>query len=235
MSRAEASRRTRGGGSQDRLQAKSLTANTLMIDIPECLSGLDRDRRGYPVPVTAAVDGNGNPHFTVTDQSARHVMIEEDRCHLSGWKLMRGRWFVGGPMPAFHQFGAFIDGPMLDEASLFAVRTCPYIAAPRYSRRIEDTVFSMAAPDGSQLMRTHDEMVSDRPELFVRVMTTGQKLVTSNTGDTLFVTRKPYVRVEFWQHGQQLDFAKGVELSVASSGGELTTRDVLKACGKLKT
>jgi hypothetical protein len=203
-----------------------------MMDIPECLASLGRDRRGYPIPVTAAVDRDGTPHFTVTDQPARHRMIDEDRCHLSGRKLLRGRWFVGGPMPAFHEFGAFIDGPMLDEASLFAVQTCPYIAAPKYARRIEDAAFSKAAPDGSQLMRTHEEPNPDRPELFLRVMTTGQKLVNSNTGDTLFVTRKPYVRVEFWRHGQQLGFDEGVELSVASCGGELTSRDVLKACGK---
>jgi hypothetical protein len=135
-------------------------------------------------------------------------------------------------MPAFHEFGAFIDGPMLDEASLFAVRTCPYIAAPKYARRIEDAAFSKAAPDGSQLMRTHEETNSDRPGLFVRVMTTGQKLVNSNTGDTLFVTRKPYVRVEFWRHGQQLGFDEGVALSVDSCGGDLTLRDALKACGR---
>ncbi|MBY3155377.1 hypothetical protein HFO56_23925 [Rhizobium laguerreae] len=180
----------------------------------------------------SVVDRDGKPHFTVTDQPARHRMIAEDRCHLSGSKLTRGRWFIGGPMPAFHEFGAFIDGPMLDEASLFAVQTCPYIAAPKYARRIEDAAFAKSAPTGSQLMRTHEEPNPDRPELFLRVMTTGQKLVTSNTGDMLFVTRKPYVRVEFWRHGRQLGFDEGVALSVAGCRGELALRDVLKACGK---
>jgi hypothetical protein len=204
----------------------------IVSDIPECLASLERDRRGYPIPVTAAVDQDGTPHFTITDQQARHRMIDEDRCHLSGRKLQRGRWFIGGPMPAFHPYGAFLDGPMLDEASLFAVQTCPYVAAPKYARNIADKMAKALSAQDATVVKLHDEAIADRPPLFVRVMTVGHKLVSSSEDDVLFVSKKPYRKVEFWRHGSILDFEEGVAISVESSGGELTERQVLAACGK---
>lgn len=198
-----------------------------MMTPPPSMSGLPRDRRGYPIPVTVAVDSEGRPHFTITDPVARHAMIQEDRCHISGRKLLRGRWFIGGPLAAFHARGAFLDGPMLDECSSFAVRTCPYIAAPRYARRIEDRTLSSGAGIAT---RIHEEVVTDRPELFVRLMCVGQRLVPSSDGDVLFVPKAPYRRVEFWRHGIELDFDEGVAMAVAESGGELTESDVLARC-----
>ncbi|MCZ7860617.1 hypothetical protein O9X98_04290 [Agrobacterium salinitolerans] len=203
-----------------------------MMDIPECLAGLGRDRRGYPIPVTAAIDRDGTPHFTITDQAARHRMIDEDRCHLSGRKLLRGRWFIGGPMPAFHPQGAFLDGPMLDEASLFAVQTCPFVAAPKYARSVADKMAQALEAQDATVVKLHDEAVPDRPPIFVRVMTIGHKLVSSSEGDVLFVTKKPYRKVEFWRHGGMMDFDEGVAISVRSSEGQLTERQVLEACGK---
>lgn len=202
-----------------------------MVEIPECLKQLDNDRRGYPIPVTAAVDRDGTPHFTITDQMARRRMIEEDRCHLSGRKLHRGRWFIGGPMAAFHARGAFLDGPMLDEASLFAVQTCPYIAAPKYARRIDDKLIQKSGVEDRMVVRMHEEVVPDRPPLFVRVMTIGHKLVSSSEGDVLFVPKKPYRQIEFWRHGGRVDFDEGVMLSVESSKGELTASQIMLACG----
>ncbi|MCV9964478.1 hypothetical protein OIU34_21545 [Pararhizobium sp. BT-229] len=204
-----------------------------MVDIPECLASLDRDRRGYPIPVTAAVDRDGTPHFTVSDQEVRQRMIDEDRCHLSGRKLLRGRWFIGSPMAAFHPRGAFLDGPMLDEASLFAVQTCPFVAAPKYARRIEDKLIQQSIGEDRMVVRMHEEPVPDRPDVFVRVMAIGHKLVSSSEGDVLFVPKKPYRKVEFWRHGKMIDFDEGVELSVTTSNGQLTFRDMVNAMGKI--
>jgi len=202
------------------------------MNIPECLTILPRDRRGYPIPVTVAVDRAGNAHFAVTDPVARKRMIEEDRCHISGRKLLRGRWFVGGPMAAFHEFGAFLDGPTLAEASLFAVRTCPFLAAPKYSRRIDDLTLRKSGAPGIAAAVLHEEVVSDRPEVFVRLMCVGQRLVPSSHGDVLFVPKRPYRNVEFWRHGKMLAFDEGVDLAVEVSKGQLTRDAVLAACGK---
>jgi hypothetical protein len=200
--------------------------------IPECLASMPRDRRGYPIPVTAARDAKGNPLYVVTDFHARERMVAEDRCHLSGRKLFRGRWFIGGPMAAFHEHGAFLDGPMLDEASLFAVRTCPFIAAPNYSKRVDELIADRAVKDGAAMtVRMEEKAVEDRPVLFARVMTVGNRIVPSDTGAPIFVPKKPYRKVEFWRHGVLLDFREGLAMAVESADGHLTERDILAACG----
>ena len=204
---------------------------TKVADIPECLADRPRDRRGYPVPVSAAVDRAGMPHFTITDPVERRRLAREDRCHLSGRKLLRGRWFIGGPLAAFHTHGAFLDGPMLDEASLFAVRTCPYIAAPNYSKRIDDLTLRKSPDSGIVAVSMHEESIAERPELFVRAMCVGQKLVPSSEGDFLFYPKRPYRRVEFWRQGGLLDFRDGIRMAAETSRGELSEADILAACG----
>jgi hypothetical protein len=182
--------------------------------------------------VSAARGRDGTPYFTITDHEARQRLIDEDRCHISGRKLLRGRWLIGGPTAAFHPHGAFLDGPMLDEASEYAARTCPYIAAPKYLRRIDDSLLRNRSDSGIAAVRFHEEVADDRPPLFVRLMTTGQKLVPSSNGDVLIVPKRPYSRVEFWRHGQLLDFREGLQLAVESGGGAFSERDVLKICGR---
>jgi hypothetical protein len=195
-------------------------------DIPECLAALDRDKRGYPIPVTVARGRDGTPYFTITDPEARHRLLKEDRCHISGRKLLRGRWLIGGPSAAFHPQGAFLDGPMLEEAALFSVRTCPYIAAPKYLKRIDDAQLQNSSDADMLAIRFHEEVLEDRPPLFVRLMTTGQKLVPSSDGGVLIVPKRPYSRVEFWQHGKLLDFHEGVQMAVVSGGGAFSEKDV---------
>lgn len=209
-------------------------ATAKAIEIPESLAHLDRDRRGYPIPVTVARGTDGTPYFTINDPDARAKMIEEDRCHVSGHKLLRGRWFIGGPAPAFHPHGAFLDGPMSDAASLYAVQVCPFIAAPNYFKRIDDKLLQKSGDSDLVAVRFHEELTSDRPPLFVRLMTVGQKLVPSSDGGVLFVPKRPYRAVEFWRHGTLLDFQEGLKLAVETSKGELQEDDILAACGLKK-
>ncbi len=121
---------------------------------------------------------------------------------------------------------------MLDEASLFAVRTCPYIAAPKYLKRLDDKPLQNSGDADQFAVSIHEEVDPDRPPLFVRLMTTGQKLVPSSNGDVLIVPKRPYSRVEFWQHGRLLDFEEGVRLSVESGNGAFSAADVLKISGR---
>lgn len=202
-----------------------------ITDIPECLKSLPQDRRGFPIPVNVARGRDGTPYFTITDPEARHRLLKEDRCHVSGRKLLRGRWLIGGPSAAFHPNGAFLDGPMLDEASLFSVRTCPYIAAPKYLKRIDDAQLQNSPDADLFAIKFHQEVSEDRPALFVRLMTTGQRLVPSSEGDSLVVPKRPYSRVEFWQHGKLLKFEEGVEMAVAAGAGAFDKNDVYAISG----
>ena len=67
------------------------------------MAHLALDRRGFPIPPSVYIDTNGRPrHFTINDEPKRQALIATDRCPLCGGKLLRGRWFVGGPQSAFH-------------------------------------------------------------------------------------------------------------------------------------
>lgn len=200
--------------------------------MPPSVAALPKDRRGLPIPVTVSVDGAGVPNFAMTDHEARHRMLGEDRCQITGKKLLRGRWLIGGPLPAFHETGAFLDGPMLDEASLYAVRVCPYIAARHYGG-LGAAAFGKPG-DGTSVAMKVTENVDERPDLFVRLMAVGHRLFDSGTGDVVIVPKRPYRAVEFWRHGEMLGFDEGVALSVSSplSQGLLTERMVLAACGR---
>lgn len=175
-----------------------------MVPIPDRMKALPFDRRGLPVPVTVYVDHDGKPHFTINDEAKRQHMIMDDRCSICGGKLLRGRWFVGGPMSAFDPEGAYIDPPMHHECAHYALRVCPYLAAPSYSKRVDDRTLGKERDD---LILIDPTMIAERPEYFVAVLARGQDLVIYEK-PVLMVRyikpRRPYIRVEHWRHGRRI-------------------------------
>jgi hypothetical protein len=125
--------------------------------------------------------------------------------------LLRGRWFIGGDKSAFHERGAYIDPPAHAECARYALRVCPYLAAPSYASLIAGRT---VPPDSSMRLldvtaevspETADEI---RPALFVAVLARGQRVIRVPAG-CLLVPARPYIAVEYWQHGQQLPRAVG--------------------------
>ena len=98
------------------------------VPIPERMQHLDRDGRGYVIPWTVFRDSKGKAHFTINDENRRQTVIGRDCCPICAAKLLRGRWFVGGPGSAFHERGAYIDPPMHRECVVYALKVCPYLA-----------------------------------------------------------------------------------------------------------
>jgi len=184
----------------------------MSVPIPPRLAKLERDRRGYPIPVGVLRDETGRPHFTINDEAKRQHHMRDGICPLCGDKLFRGRWFVGGPRAAFHELGAFIDPPMHAECARYALRVCPFLAAPRYGRRLDDK--TLPAHDGTLLLM-EEECRDERPALFVAVMATGQSAIhfdnTVAAGGMLGAIRflqpkRPFSHVEFWRHGEHLSY-----------------------------
>ena len=179
------------------------------VPIPERMQHLKLDRRGYPVPVAVYHDSDGRPHFTINDEAQRQRLIAGDRCPICGGKLLRGRWFVGGPQSAFHVHGAYIDPPMHNECAHYALQVCPYLAAPNYDRRIEDKTLP---PGSQQPILVDPTMIPERPDYFVAVMATGQRPVLDEMGFVKYLRpTRPYSRIEFWRHGvhvgaEEMDF-----------------------------
>lgn len=176
------------------------------VPVPERMTALPRDPRGFPIFAMAYRDAAGRAHFTINDEAARRRLIKQDRCSICGRPLLRGRWFIGGDKSAFHRYGAYIDPPNHSECAHYALRVCPYLAAPSYTSLIHGR--TKAADDPMILIdqtaidspSTTDEV---RPELFVAVLARGQRICATEGGCVVVPTR-PYIAVEYWQHGQQL-------------------------------
>lgn len=184
--------------------------NPRAIPIPERLSHRPVDPRGYAIPWIVLHDTAGNPQFAINDSHLRGIALDKDLCHICGTGLFRGRWFVGGPVSALHPNGAFYDGGMHDECAHYALAVCPYLAAPRYAKRLDDARMRPEdAPEG--LVTIDTTMLPDRPPVFVAVMSIGQRRVTD---DNVLPTR-PYRRIEFWRHGQKIDEGEGGRLAMA--------------------
>jgi hypothetical protein len=191
--------------------------NFKAVPIPEIMRHLPLDARGYPIFFGAYVDQDGIPHFTTNDEAKRAAMIAHDLCSICGKKLLRGRWFVGGPQSAFHERGCYIDMPTHDECVHYALQVCPYLAAPRFSKSIAET---KAGQISNAVVMVDPTMIDGRPPLFVAVMAVGQKMVGDNGFQSYVKPSRPYRKVEFWRHGSQLSADEGKALSDAVMNSE---------------
>jgi hypothetical protein len=178
--------------------------------IPDRMRHLTIDRRGYPVPFMAFVDSDGTPHFAINDTIRQYEIERNDLCSICGTKLLRGRWFIGGPGAAFHPNGAYLDRPMHDECAHYALLVCPFIAAPKFAREI-GPIKAAQIKDG--IIMTDDVAQAGRPPVFVAVMAVSQKLIA---GGQYIKPSRPYRKIEYWLRGQQLSEAEARPLVEAN-------------------
>jgi hypothetical protein len=182
------------------------------------MQALPRDGRGYPIPAVVYRDTSGHAHFTVNDDRLVDQALREDRCPTCWGRLTRGRWFVGGPMSALHPDGVFADPPMHRACAIYALRVCPYMAAPRYARSREAAVALQAAGLTHGIQAGGD---GQRPDLFVLAMATGQSV--SDRIPPVVRPRKPYRQIEYWRAGVRIPDCEGQAL-VATILRERTAR-----------
>jgi hypothetical protein len=170
-----------------------------MIPIPERMKHLEKDHRGYPIPWIVLRDNDNKPHFTINDTIKVMRCREEDLCSICGIKLLRGRWFIGGPLSALHPHGAYIDPPLHHECMAFAAQVCPYIASPKYSGRIDAKTINPAKAKG--IIGFLDQtMIPERPDIFVAVMAISQTV----TENGYLVPKRPYRKMEIWRDGKMI-------------------------------
>jgi hypothetical protein len=200
------------------------------IPIPHRMAHLPLDRRGLPVPVIVMHDLAGNPIFAANDEMERQRVIREDRCQICGDRLNRGRWFVGGTLSVAAKHGLNLDSGMHDECCHYALKVCPYLAAPRYGALVgEKAIAKSGARDAVMIMPTGTEG-NTRPELFLAVMAVGQELRQGGRligGMVYGVRPKPgsIRKLEIWRHGTRLMPTPmlGIEirLAVEAAGDQL--------------
>jgi len=181
-----------------------------MIDVPPRMVHLDRDKRGYPIPWNVLRDADdGTPFFIVNDDRRAQQALREGRCPICGGLLGRWRWFVGGPRSAFDPHGWYLDLPGHHECVQFALQTCPYLAAPVYSHRIDSMLLVHREKLGklNPPILLDETVIPDRPELFVAVAGSGIELQDRGPVQPYVRPRRPLLGIEFWQHGQRIDAA----------------------------
>jgi hypothetical protein len=183
------------------------------VPVPDRMKHLPRDPRGFPIFVMAYRDMDGRAHFTVNDETERRRLIAQDRCSICGERLLRGRWFIGGEKSAFsvEPRGAYIDPPMHTECAHYALRVCPYLAAPSYAKLIHGGTLRPNDPTpviDQTAMDSPSTAAEVRPEMFVAVLARGQRFKRTLAGGVIF-PKRPYIKVEYWQHGWQLEREEG--------------------------
>jgi hypothetical protein len=186
------------------------------IPIPRRMRALSRDRRGYPIPAGVLIDATGAPQFTINDEGTRQKHLAEDRCAICGKRLMGRRWFVGGARSAFHENGAYIDPPLHYECAHYALRVCPFLAAPHYGKRIDAAKVKPGGLSATAIL-IDQTMIAERPATFVAVL--AQR--TERSGPYVKPSR-PYVRIEFWRQGERVtDTAECQAIAEQAAGGTL--------------
>lgn len=189
------------------------------VPIPARMIGLERDKRGYPIPVIVSRDKDGAPLFTVNERETQHICIQKKVCPICGQRLDKALWFVGGPLSAFHVQGGYMDSAMHYECMNYALQVCPYMAMPNYRAG------EIAGPKMARLQEKvagglvlHDPtMLPGKPPITVAVMAYGQSISKSITirGGLVISPLRPYHSVEFWRDGVKLDFKEGYQFIAA--------------------
>jgi hypothetical protein len=117
--------------------------------IPDFLSHLPVDERGYPVPYFAAIV-NGKPDFRMLDMEKQKICVEYNKCAICGKKLQKGvYYFISGPLGAKNQVSS--DPPMHRECAGFSLAACPHLHFEKAERR-DRNLPKETQHSGSQLL-----------------------------------------------------------------------------------
>jgi hypothetical protein len=189
--------------------------------LPVWMADLKRDPRGYPIPYIALVDKTGVAHFTINHEPKRQEVISKDLCGICGKKLLRWRALVGGPVSAFMEDGAYIDPAMHIECCQYALKVCPYLALPSFTKEIgAKKLKAENMPGDTPAVLVDNTMMKDKPTFFVLVVHTRCEKVFYDPATKTVVQylkpKKPYVRAEYWHNGIQLEEQDGLETAKAA-------------------
>jgi hypothetical protein len=187
--------------------------------IPARIARLPRDKRGYPIPWNVLTAEDGTAFFTVNDDRKSWRALREGLCPICGERLGKWLWLAGGPRSAFDEKGMYLDLPMHRECVEYALATCPYLAAPHYSGRI-DVVNPELLPSEAKLM-LDETMLPQRPEVFVAVCCC--KLEICDRGP-FAPYLKPVAPTDwtYWRCGRQIGEAEALPFLRAALGEHWT-------------
>jgi hypothetical protein len=172
-------------------------------ELPKRMRTLARDHRGFPIPYIVMIDTHGTPQFTINDVRRTDECRRKRLCAICGKRFDDGMWFVGGSRCFLHEFGAFLDPPVHYECGEYALRICPFLAAAKYSKRIDAAKLPAGGlPEGMALVR-EEGMTPRLPERFGFGRTDGYEVKSHGLRGPYFYTVPQWDFVEWWQQGER--------------------------------
>lgn len=186
-------------------------SDRLTVELPRRMRTLARDPRGYPIPFIVLIDKSGQPQFTINDHSRTEECRRKRLCSICGKRFDRNPvtfreefWFVGGSRCFLHEHGAFLDPPVHYECAEYALRVCPFLAARRYSNRIDDRKLNPANMPANMALIREKGMQPALPERFGLGMTTGYEFRETQPNFGLYIA-DPWQYVEWWRAGEPIN------------------------------
>jgi hypothetical protein len=105
------------------------------VEIPMYLQQRPKDARGYVIPYLVMIRPDGTPDFRVTDMDKWLDCYQRKACALCGVEMMGHYvYFIGGPLSVEGSL-LFTDPPMHESCARYALKVCPFLAAPRAKYR----------------------------------------------------------------------------------------------------
>jgi hypothetical protein len=195
------------------------------VEVPIKMRMLARDRRGYPIPFIVTRDLTKRPFFTINDVGRVIICGRRKVCGICGQKLERDTWLIGGPGAAFHEHGAYLDPPMHKACATYALQVCPYLGA-RYTGRIDAALAKTGVWEPDRRILAEEHMIPEQPPFFVLARTAAAPLELRDNQTPYFHPVRPWLTVELWHDGLQIDDATARERLAANDKWPWTPKEL---------
>jgi len=180
-----------------------------LIDLPQSMETLPRDRRGYPVPKFVQWF-DGEPDFRVVNQQHWIDCIQKKLCWLCGGKLSHRYFFVIGPMCGINRVTS--EPPCHRGCAEFAAKNCPFLTKPLAKRPPLDMTLEI---DGKKLAPPAGVMLDRNPGCCIVWETGGYQMFRTPDGGYLINIGEPGAGTTFWREGRPATRAE-IEQSVVT-------------------
>jgi hypothetical protein len=112
------------------------------IEVPNFLSHLKIDERGYPIPFFVAYV-NGKPDFRMLEVTKQKQCVEKKLCSICGKKLFEYQYFITGPMGLKN--GTHSDPPSHRECAEYSMNICPHLYFEKADRNDRGEIYKESA------------------------------------------------------------------------------------------
>lgn len=172
------------------------------IEVPLRMRDLPKDNRGYPIPFTILRDSKGLPDFRRHDATLAGKSILHKICSICGHPLASDIWFISGVRIALEPRGGYIDPPVHKQCGTYALRVCPYLAVPSFSKRLTN--------EGKNVGKSV-QVMPGKPVVFAFTKTIDYQVIQLNNAGVILPVR-PFLDIEFWREGMQITWSQAKRL-----------------------